>query len=243
MKALHWYAFYRGRAEVFLWAEETLSLVASQPGVAEVYATAGIGAWARGVHRRATEFAQAGLVAAGQAEARRLPLDVLGGVAVVAGRLAEAVELWEEALAVCGEADDYLASHVAANVALARRYQGDRAGADRAVAIALDHAEACGNPTSRAWAMYASAEIHAQDDPRRALGLLDESLKIARAVDNRFVLGAALLSASSLRGRHGDGGEAIRLFLEAVPLWQRAGNWTQQWMTLRNVVELFAGSG
>jgi hypothetical protein len=51
------------------------------------------------------------------------------------------------------------------------------------------------------------------------------------------------VSASSLRGRHGDAREAVRLFLEVIPLWQRAGNWTQQWTTVRNVIELFVRLG
>jgi len=242
--ALHWYAFYRGRSEVFVWAEQTLPLAASHPGLPAVCAAAGMGAWARGERRRAAELAQAGVAAAGASAARRLPLDVLGGVAVVEGRLDEAADLWEQALAAALETgDDFLASHVAANVALARAYQGDRQRAARAAATAHEHARAGNNPTSEAWAMYASAEIHAQNDPQRALGMLDESLKIARAVDNRFTLGVALLSASSLRGRHGDARAAVRLFLEVIPLWQRAGNWTQQWTTVRNVIELFVRLG
>lgn len=47
------------------------------------------------------------------------------------------------------------------------------------------------------------------------------------------------MTAASLRARHGDLGEAID-FAAAVRQWRRAGNWTQQWTTLRNVIDLFA---
>jgi hypothetical protein len=73
--------------------------------------------------------------------------------------------------------------------------------------------------------------------------LLDACLELARAVDNRFLVGVALVSVSSLRGRHGEPGEAIRTFLEVIRLWQSAGNWSQQWTTLRNVIELFVRLG
>jgi hypothetical protein len=127
---------------------------------------------------------------------------------------------------------------MAGNAALAHGYDGHRDQALHLAAIAEELAGRIGNPTARAWARYVSGEILMDDEPRRALPLLDESVRLARAVDNQFLLGVALLSASSLRGRHGDPGEAIPMMLEAIRHWQHAGNWTQQWTTLRNVVEL-----
>lgn len=238
--ALHWYTHWRRRAEVYVWAEDTLPLAASHPGFPAVCATAGGGAWQRGDRPRAGELSKLGVAAAGADPLRRLPLHILADVPILEGRLDEAAELYEQALAAAREAgDDYHAALMLANIAMTFGYRGDRRRAAKAAAAAHEQARICSNPTALAWALYVSGEIQLQDNPRRALGLLEESIKLARAVDNRFVLGVALVSAASLRTRHGDPREAVPLFLEVIPLWQRAGNWAQQWTTLRNVVDLF----
>ena len=43
-----------------------------------------------------------------------------------------------------------------------------------------------------------------------------------------------------LHGRHGDPAVALRLSAEVIDHWHRAGNRTQQWTTIRNVVELLS---
>jgi hypothetical protein len=60
----------------------------------------------------------------------------------------------------------------------------------------------------------------------------------ARRVQNRFMLGVALVTLTSLRGRHGDPDQALRSFLDVIAHWHEAGNWTQQWTALRNLVHL-----
>ena len=41
---------------------------------------------------------------------------------------------------------------------------------------------------------------------------------------------------TTLRARHGDPQEALRRFPELFDLWERAVNWTQQWIMLRSLV-------
>jgi predicted ATPase/DNA-binding SARP family transcriptional activator len=242
--ALYWYGLFHQRAEVFAWAEESLPLGEGHPALPFACATAGVGAWSRGDRARAVELGRHGLAAAVDASVGRLALDVLASVAFFEGRLDEAAQLWEQALAAGRRAGDHFhASHMAGNAALAHGYQGHRDDGRRLAALADEIARGIGNPTARAWALYVSGEILMDDDPDTALPRLNESVRLARAVENRFVLGVALLSASSLRGRHGDPSEAIPMMLEAIRHWQRAGNWTQQWTTLRNVVELFVRLG
>jgi hypothetical protein len=55
---------------------------------------------------------------------------------------------------------------------------------------------------------------------------------------NRFVLGVALISAGSLHTRHGNPTHAATLLAEAIDHWSQAGNWTQQWITIRHVIDL-----
>jgi hypothetical protein len=80
-------------------------------------------------------------------------------------------------------------------------------------------------------------------DPVRALGPIGEALQFAEAAENAFMTGVALVSNTSLRGRHGDPLLALRLFEDVIQHWRRGGSWSQQWLTLRNLVELLARLG
>jgi len=66
---------------------------------------------------------------------------------------------------------------------------------------------------------------------------------LATPVANQFVRGVALVSACSARGRTTDPHAAIRPFRETVDHWSRAGDWTHQWTTLRNLVEVLTRVG
>jgi hypothetical protein len=57
------------------------------------------------------------------------------------------------------------------------------------------------------------------------------------------MMGLALVSNTSLRGRHGDPSLGLRLFDGVLQHWRQGGSWTQQWITLRNLVELLARLG
>ncbi len=58
-----------------------------------------------------------------------------------------------------------------------------------------------------------------------------------------FMKGLALVSNTSLRGRHGDARLALRLYEDVIRHWHRGGSWNQQWLTLRNLVDLLARLG
>jgi hypothetical protein len=51
------------------------------------------------------------------------------------------------------------------------------------------------------------------------------------------------VSVASVRSRRGDPRQALEIFRDAVQHWHRAGNWTQQWTTVRNVVDLLVRLG
>src|SRR6185436_1625330 len=72
---------------------------------------------------------------------------------------------------------------------------------------------------------------------------LAAALEYADAAGNVFMEGIALVSNTSLRGRHGDPLMALRLFGDVIRHWRRVGGWTQQWLTLRNLLELLARLG
>jgi hypothetical protein len=57
------------------------------------------------------------------------------------------------------------------------------------------------------------------------------------------VLGVALTAAGSLHTRHGSPTDAASLLGEAIDHWSQAGNWTQQWITIRHVIGLLVRQG
>ncbi|MFD1534871.1 hypothetical protein [Pseudonocardia aurantiaca] len=102
---------------------------------------------------------------------------------------------------------------------------------------------AIANPTTLAWADYALAEALVDDQPERARAALDRAISRARTARNRFVLGVALISIGSLHTRHGDPARAAAFLREAIDHWSQAGNWTQQWITIRHVIDLLVRLG
>lgn len=244
--ALRWYALWRIRPEVCTWAEEATALprASAHPAFPEVCATAGVGAWMRGDLLRATDLARLGIKTAGGAAGRRAPLHVLGDVGLFEGRLDDALEHYEAALAAAAEADDgYQTALLLGCRALILAYRGDAGAGQKVADEARRVATGTTNPTTAAWSLYVSGEVLLHDDPQRAIGLLDASIDLDRSIGNSFALGVALVSASSVRGRHGDARDALRMFPNVVEHWHRLGNWTQQWTTMRNVIELFVRVG
>ena len=109
--------------------------------------------------------------------------------------------------------------------------------------LAVRLARALGNPTATAWALYAFGESLMEADPTRAETLLDEAVLTSASVGNEFITGVALVSATSLRGRLAEPANALAGYHDLIVRWQRSGNWPQQWVTLRNLLELLARLG
>ncbi len=127
-------------------------------------------------------------------------------------------------------------------VLLAEGYGGEVTAAARARDLqALAHRH--GWPVVAAWATYVRGELLRDRDPEQADGLLEEALRQARDLDERYLYGVALVSAASIRSRHGDPEQARQLFVEVVRHWRGQGNWTHQWTTLRNVLDLWVRTG
>ncbi|MGH3823195.1 MAG: BTAD domain-containing putative transcriptional regulator [Pseudonocardiaceae bacterium] len=230
-------------SEVFSWAE--CAVAASQDltdGLLPIAVAAVAGVRFEGDLVRATAFGQRALDALPDHRdpRRRYPLFALADVTLFEGRLEESAELYTAAAELAEEAGDaYFTAYATASGALPWAYQGDTRRAVKLADRAKQIARATGNPTVTAWADYALAEALLDDDPDRALAALEQAIAAARAARSRFVLGVALFSAASLHARHGDPQQALRLFGEVIEYWSQAGNWTQQWITLRNVIHLF----
>jgi hypothetical protein len=99
------------------------------------------------------------------------------------------------------------------------------------------------NPTTQALALYTEGECLLDQDPDRALGLLDRSRNLAESSGNEFLAGVVVVSIASVLGRHGDPTRALRAFRDVIARWRNTGNWMQQWTTLRNLAGLFVRLG
>jgi hypothetical protein len=90
---------------------------------------------------------------------------------------------------------------------------------------------------------YVAGEIRLDDAPAEALEYLRRAVVTARQVGNRLVAGVAGVSAVSCAARHGDPAAALGEYAGLLEHWQREGEWVQQWVTLRTLVEALSRLG
>ncbi|MFT4163691.1 MAG: hypothetical protein QM650_00435, partial [Microlunatus sp.] len=162
-------------------------------------------------------------------------LVVRGDVALLAGDL-------DTVLRCCTAAPEPTRPMLELTALLARHYAGQRADAADALEIRLG-LERHGRSALAAWAGYVEGELLLSDDPGRAFVVLDDALERARAGRDEYLTGVALVSAASAAHRSGRLAEARPLLAQAVRHWQARGDFTHQWTTLRNVVQLLADTG
>ncbi|HEX9776187.1 MAG TPA: adenylate/guanylate cyclase domain-containing protein [Actinomycetota bacterium] len=242
------FASWRLLPEVYAWASGALELPGADGSrrYPDACTAAAYGAWQHGDVDRAERLAATAL---DRADAHTNPIRVSEAFFASAIRgFAEGVE-WAADVERQGRDVALAAGALAAaafgqgGMALLAAYGGDlergRDIAEEAIALA----EQSGNPTTRAMTRYALGEALQELDPERAARVLEEALDLARNVHARFIAGITLVSLASVTARHGDEVRALELLLQAVEEWRRRGNRSQQFVTLRNVVELFERIG
>ena len=241
--ALHIFARLRLRDEVFVWAEQAAGLPSAvghrlQP---MVWGVAALGISSRGELTRARELAARALTAAPEDDgpARFVPLRVLASIARLEGRLADSRDYTRQARAAARRhGDAYYLCWMQVHEALALSYGGQREAGLGAALAAREAADALGTPHLQAWGRYAHAEACGDDDPEQALRLLEVALDLAEPVHDRFLEGVGRVAVVSLRARHQTPREALPAFPDVIAHWRRVGDWTHQWLTLRNLVPL-----
>ncbi len=246
--ALHRYACWQANDEILSWAEAVAELPSAHghPLLPVVLGSAAIRRMHRGETSTATRYAERGLAACEGADdlRRALATEALGSISLLSGRLAEAFDHYGEAVRLWRLLGDLQAAvWCLCGRAVSAANSGDLATALALTEEARKVAASADNPTMIAVVLYAEGESLLEVDPLRALGPIGETLQFAQAADNPFMKGLALVSNTSLRGRHGDPRVALRLFEDVIGHWRRGGSWTQQWLTLRNLVELLARVG
>lgn len=240
--AVYWFDQWRAGGELLGWAEDLCALdgIDDHPGASKVHAAAAAAAWVRGelplAGRRAAHAVTLG--DGSDDPGRALAFSAQGDVALFEGRFGDAELACREQSRLGrlgGDADNEVLGLAGAALALAYR------GHTQAAAALADEAHrgadrAC--PSSRAFVRYTQGETRAEVAPGEAVALLEDAIALAAEAHAGFIEDVARLTATGLRGRHGDPLASLPAFAELIEHWRRRGNGLQQWMTLRNLVAL-----
>jgi tetratricopeptide (TPR) repeat protein len=201
-----------------------------------VFGTAAEAAYHRGDYAEAERLARSGLGLAFDEADSRYCWSALSVAALARGDFADAVEHALTAATLTVRPGENLVV-----AALARTYAGDLDEArdlnDRVLAGAV-------SPTMRAWAAYAAGEI---ESSAGRLDLAEQqylaSIDLARASGATFLVGVATVGLLSVRVAAGRVREALTGYRDVIDYFDRTGNWTHQWTTLRNLADLLRRLG
>lgn len=103
--------------------------------------------------------------------------------------------------------------------------------AEEAMAVA----EPTANPSTRAMARCALGRALKLVDPRRALAVLDEALRLAEPVQNNWMTGIARMETLAVQAVDGDPATVAQGYLDVLQHWSQAGPGAgvQHWYSLR----------
>lgn len=239
--ALFGFAYDRLRSDVTAWATTSLAVpgadrhalypvVRALEGMTELHADRLDSAEDHG--RSALESARAD-------PASRYGDVVLAAAALYAGKLDSAADHAGRAASTAhGDGDPYITGLGLILHALAQLYQGHRSAAEDAATELRQLATTSDAPTQLAYADYLDGEVVLDSDPEAATALFDAAITRARATGASLCEGVARVSAAAAVARHAAPSSAIPAFADIVEHWHRAGDWTHQIPTLRNMVIL-----
>ncbi|WP_258726866.1 AfsR/SARP family transcriptional regulator [Cellulomonas sp. NS3] len=241
--SLHVFAVGTLDDEVLGWAQRLVPrLAGDDPAVAAAHVGVAARLLQAGELRAAEVRAERALALAVDDRVRMQAHEVLSDAAIYDGRLtecrAQAARLWELALAA---GDGHYAAIAAASASLAIAYAGDRPAAHAELTRhreLLDASVPDLSPTALGWFAYVEGELDLDVDPDRAARSLGRAVALADSVGDRYLGGVARVSATSVRGRHGEAREALVAFEDVVGWWLERGDRTHLLTTLRNLVDL-----
>lgn len=231
--ALHEISGWRDQTETWGWSEELAadSVLAGHPRAGEVIGAAAYTAYLRGDYPRAERQALEGLAVASTSSGSCLCLSALAVAALSRGAFVEAVGHAESAALLSRRPSENLGV-----AALAATYAGDL---DRARGLLASLAAVADSPTLLGFAAYVRGETEnlarrwdrAEHCYRDAVGLARESGATFLAGISSVGLLSALVAAERFQ-------DALRGYSDVIDYWSEAGNWTQLWVTLRNLAQL-----
>jgi tetratricopeptide (TPR) repeat protein len=237
--ALNEVSMWRDLVEVCGWADELVDdpALADHPRVAAVLGAAARNAYIRGDHARAERLARDGLARATDADGHWSCLGALANAALSRGAFTEVIEYKRAAAEHAARPDGGLGV-----AALAAAYSRDLDQA-RELHTAFV-AQGPLPPALRAFADYVAGEIeNAAGRPESAEEHYLAAIACARTSGATFVVGIASVGLVTARAAAGRTADALRGYREVVEYFAQAGNWTQLWVTLRNLAALLRRLG
>jgi len=165
-----------------------------------------------------------------------LALEARSDATLFAGELDASVDAGHRLFDLAAALDDpYFHVTARVNEALALAYGGDVDGG-----LAWVDGTDTRFPSADGWLAYGRGEAILDRDVPSALAELDQAVRVAVDVGNRFLSGVALVSASSLRARAADPAEAVSAFVDLLDHYADTGDRSQQLTTLKNLVVLLS---
>ncbi len=241
------YGLQRLSAEYFRWVDQAFDKLSfdDHPRLADLKGIVALGAWLRGDLRQTmgscrSAFDAEQRLGSGVTLPARMAIiltvnytSLVGDpafgtiTAEVPSRFLEVVE-WSRALG-----DPFWLGYSMDTGSFGMVMGGELERAEKLAGRALELARHSGCPTSVAYALFAVAMALGQSHSERAEPLLDESVRAARAVESRLVLGLSMSLLATMRRRLGRPLDALPLLLELLDHWDRLEFLPQLWNTVR----------
>jgi predicted ATPase len=235
---VHDCAEWRDLTEIWGWAVE----LAEDPAISEhgqaarVRGAAAMALYTQGDYARAERMARHGQAASAEPAEEWSCRHALALAAMSSGDFAGVIEHTAAAARAARRPtiDNGLA-------ALASVYAGDL---DRATGFHDRMAAVAVSPTMRGFAAYVAGEIdNAAGRPDEAEQSYTSALELARTSGATFLVGITSVGLVTARAAAGRVGDALAGYREVIDYWEAAGNWTHQWVTLRNLAGLLVALG
>jgi predicted ATPase/DNA-binding SARP family transcriptional activator len=229
---------WRDLTEPNRWAEELAAdpALGGHPRAAAVLGSAGNAAYFRGEYAEAERLTRAGLALEPTGTGAWICLIGAAVAALAANAFDDVV-----ARSLAAAATETRPAVPLGLAALGALYGGDP---DRARDLQARSAAAATSPTTCGFAAYVAGEIaNLGGVYDRAEAHYGDALAHYRTSGATFGTGITLVGLLSARTRAGRVHDALRGFRDVVDYWERAGNWTHQWTTLRNLADLLRTLG
>ena len=237
VRGLHDEVLAGGGREVHTWIERAVGAVWREPAGVDVLATGATGAMVRGDIVRYRQILEQ-WDALGS-EGRDVVIDrelEWASLLVFEGRVDDALEVVATARdEIPGDA--WRTSHVLMRRAQPYAYAGQTDLARGLTERSISLAEQTANPTALGWAHYIHGEALIGVDNALAIESYEDALRMARSVDNSFLVGLLSVALASALGRHGEPEQALVQFRDTIERWRDAGGWSFLSTTLRNFGE------
>jgi predicted ATPase/DNA-binding SARP family transcriptional activator len=234
------HAFRRLRYELVGWAETTLATVvpSQQPLSAAALGIVAYGRFVRGEIDAAIDLGQRALTLADECgtDTYGIAERTLGNACFFRGDMDSTFDAVARQLDGANAAcDDARIAHAYYMASLGETRTGDAAAGSRHANLAMDAARRSGNPTAIAQAAYCLGIWAAATDPARAREELARSEALAGDVGNHWFELFARTETLWLQALDGDPYPALAGYADVLVAWHRAGDWANQWLSLRHV--------